>query len=153
MATLYMLIGVPGSGKTTWLNQKYDISLGDFIVGSDYIIQEVADQFDISYNEAFPHLIKFAEHMMYKEINNAKMQDANIYWDQTNTSRKTRAEKIAKIPESYHKVAVYFKTPDDLEERLASRIGKTIPEHVVKSMIDKLEEPTHDEGFDEIIYA
>ena len=77
MSTLYMLIGVPGSGKTTWLNQKYDISIGDFIVGSDYIIQEVADQFDISYNEAFPHLIKFAEHMMYKEINNAKMQDAN----------------------------------------------------------------------------
>ena len=153
MTAVYMMIGVPGAGKTTWLNQREELSLGDYIVGSDYVIQETADYFGMTYNEVFPHLIKFAEHIMYKEIETACEQHANIYWDQTNTTRKVRAEKLSKIPDDYRRVAVFFKTPEDLETRLASRPGKTIPTHIVKSMIEKLEEPTLDEGFDEIIYA
>ena len=153
MPTLYMMIGVPGSGKTTWLNKCEEISIEDYIVGSDYIIQEVADHFGITYNEAFPYVIKFAEHMMYKEIDTAIKNGSDIYWDQTNTTRKSRAEKLKKVPAHYRKVAVYFAVPEDLEARLASRPGKTIPGHIVKSMIANMEIPMVKEGFDEIIHV
>jgi len=152
MPTLYMLVGVPGAGKTTWLN-KQDININDYIVGSDYIIQEVADYFGMTYTEAFPHLIKFAEYVMYKEIEDACNKSCDIYWDQTNTTRKARDEKLSKIPIHYRKVAVYFAIPDNLEERLASRPGKKIPEHVVDSMVSNLEMPTIAEGFDDIIHV
>lgn len=152
MPTVYMLVGVPGAGKTTWLNNK-EISIEDSIVGSDYIIQEVADYFGISYTDAFPDLINFATNMMYKEIDLATKNGYNIYWDQTNTTRKAREFKLTKIPIHYQKVAVYFPTPDNLEERLASRPGKTIPYHVVQSMVENLEMPMIEEGFDDIIHV
>lgn len=153
MPTLYMLVGVPGSGKTTWINNREEISINDHIVGTDYIVQEIADHFGINYNEAFPHVIKFAEHMMNKELEVAIKNGGDIYWDQTNTTRKSRDEKLSRIPIHYHKVAVYFATPADLEERLASRPGKTIPEHVIDSMVSNLEMPTIAEGFDDIIHV
>jgi gluconate kinase len=48
-----------------------------------------------------------------------------------------------------------FKTPeaDELKRRLESRPGKSIPDHVIKSMIDNFEMPTEEEGFKEIWYA
>lgn len=153
MPTLYMMVGVPGSGKTTWLNKREEISIEDYIVGSDYIVQEIADLFGLTYNEVFPHVIKFAEHMMYKEIDAAIKNGSDIYWDQTNTTRKSRAEKLKKVPIHYRKVAVYFTVPGDLEARLASRPGKKIPEHVVDSMVCNLEMPMVNEGFDEIIHV
>lgn len=151
MPTVYMLVGVPGSGKTTWLNNQ-DVTIEDSIVGSDYVIQEVADWMGMTYTEAFPYLIKFAEYVMYKEIDNACNKGYNIYWDQTNTTRKVREEKLSRIPIHYQKVAVYFPTPDNLEERLASRPGKTIPLNVVQSMVKSLEIPMIEEGFDDIIH-
>ena len=50
-------------------------------------------------------------------------------------------------------VAVVFRTPEEkeLQRRLNSRPGKVIPPDVVKSMIDNFEEPTKEEGFDEIV--
>lgn len=150
MPTLYMLIGVPGSGKSTWLETR-EFNIKDSVVGTDFIIDEIAELYDMTYTEAFPLTIKLAEHIMYQEIEKAVNSSDNIYWDQTNISKKARAEKLAKIPSNYCKVAVYFKTPDDLDERLASRPGKTIPAHIIDSMVEMVEKPTLDEGFDEII--
>jgi tRNA uridine 5-carbamoylmethylation protein Kti12 len=52
----------------------------------------------------------------------------------------------------YYAIAVVFPTPDhaELQRRLASRPGKTIPEGVVEQMIAQYEEPTELEGFREI---
>ncbi len=150
MPTLYMMVGVPGSGKTTWVADQ-DLTLKDYTVGSDYVIDELADMYDMTYSEIFPLTIKFAEHVMYKEIERAIEAGDNIYWDQTNISKKSRAEKLAKIPSTYKKVAVFFPIPSDLDERLASREGKTVPPHIIDAMVEMIEEPTLDEGFDEII--
>jgi len=150
MPTLYMMVGVPGSGKTTWVGNR-KLTLKDYTVGSDYVIDEIADLYDMTYTEAFPLVIKFAEKVMYQEIERAIEAGDNIYWDQTNISKKSRAEKLAKIPSDYRKVAVYFKVPDDLDKRLASRKDRTVPAHVIDVMVEMIEKPTLDEGFDEII--
>jgi hypothetical protein len=55
----------------------------------------------------------------------------------------------------YEHIAVVFRTPnrDELDVRLSGRAGKHIPKNVVDNMIDSWEEPTLEEGFQEIWYA
>jgi gluconate kinase len=57
------------------------------------------------------------------------------------------------IPDRYEKIAIVFPTPDEdeLQRRLASRPGKTIPEYILGPMIESLEYPEMDEGFDSVL--
>ena len=155
MPTLYMLIGVPGSGKSTWLaGQSLDWT-NTRVISTDNVIERKAQEQGKTYSEVFQKEIKGATHQMNRELKQAIKDGANIVWDQTNLTKKGRAGKLAEIPENYRKVAVFFATPDDdeLKRRLASRPGKTIPANVVLAMKSQLERPGKDEGFDEVTTA
>lgn len=150
---LYMLIGVPGSGKSTWLsNQDWMKEMP--IVSSDKFIDEHAAKEGKTYNEVFADYIKVATHLMENQVLICKANNTDIIWDQTNTSAKSRKTKLAKL-ENYEKIAVYFPTPEkeELDKRLAQRVGKAIPDNVMQSMIANLEMPTLEEGFKEIWIA
>lgn len=153
MPTLYMLIGVPGSGKSTWLaNQAFDWNRTR-IISTDNIIERRAQEQGKTYSEVFRDEIKSATAQMNAELRQAIKDGADIVWDQTNLTRKARAGKLFSIPDGYRKVAVFFATPDEaeLKRRLASRPGKTIPANVILGMKSQLEPPTESEGFDDII--
>ena len=144
--SLTMLIGVPGSGKSTFIKnmphfEKY------VILSTDNYIELKAKENNRTYNEEFPHSIKDAETQMYKDLEDAIANGKSIIWDQTNLTKKTRAKKLTKIPDHYDKMAFFFNVPDDLNERLASRPGKTIPVYVINNMIETIEKPGLDEGF------
>lgn len=157
MPKLYMLIGVPGSGKSTWYSKfvteatkgPHNLSY----ISTDMIIDLVARSQGKTYDQVFQDNIKNAEKMMYESVVDAVQDGCDIVWDQTNLNRKSRAKKLIMIPDHYEKIAVYFPTPDDLEQRLANRPGKTIPYHVMKSMLSSIEYPQMDEGFNKIISA
>ena len=86
----------------------------------------------------------------------AIQNNLDIVWDQTNTSAKKRKAILAKIPKSYKKICRCILPPNnpsewlELDKRLNSRPGKTIPNHIIKSMCDIFTEPELDEGFDYI---
>jgi len=148
-----MLIGVPGSGKSTFVaKQKRDFNF--VYVSSDYFVEKFAQKMGKTYDEVFKEVAPRAMRLMNRRIQTARRNKRNIVWDQTNVSAKSRAKKLTQLPE-YRKVAIYFATPpeDVLAERLASRTGKAIPDFVMKSMKDNMEYPTRDEGFDEILTA
>lgn len=148
--TLYMLCGVPASGKSTWTR---DINAPDaVIVSTDIIIEQISHSYGLTYNDGFRDLIKFAEAQMYRNLEYFLQNNLDIIWDQTNLTPKVRAAKLVKVPANYRKVAVHFETPpvDILTPRLSSRPGKTIPCDVVESMIGKYVPPSPVEGFDEI---
>lgn len=148
MPTLYMLIGVPGSGKTTWIkNNKHDA----VVASTDLYIERYAMKTGKTYNDMFKELISVATDQMNKDVAYAVQSNKDIIWDQTNLTAKSRKSKLSKIPKNYRKVAVYFPVPPDLRDRLASRPGKTIPDPVILSMINQLQAPTKEEGFDEIV--
>lgn len=148
MPTFYMLIGVPGSGKSTW-RSKFRSSAT--IASSDDYLDAVAASSDKTYNDVFKDHIKAANSYATQSAQAGFERGDDVIWDQTNTSRKSRAGKLAMVPKDYTKVAVFFPTPPDLKQRLASRNGKSIPEPVILSMINTLEPPSKDEGFDEIV--
>lgn len=148
MPTLYMLIGVPGSGKTTWIkNNKHNA----VVLSTDDKIEAEAERSGKTYSEVFQDTIKQATVEMHRDLAKAIGERRDIIWDQTNITRKSRKSKLSQIPKDYHKVAVFFSVPPDLRERLASRPGKIIPEPVILSMINQLEPPTKEEGFNEIV--
>ena len=150
---LYMLIGVPGSGKSTWISNQ-DWTNGIPVVSSDKFIDEHAAKEGKTYNEVFKDYIKIATHLMENQVLICKANNYDIIWDQTNTSAKSRKAKLDKL-EGYEKIAIFFSTPEkeELDKRLAQRVGKHIPENVMESMIANLEMPTEEEGFKEIWYA
>ena len=151
MTTVYMLVGVPGSGKSTWIkNQDFDDVI---IASSDDYIDRVAEQSGKTYNEIFSRAIGYAQKFVDGQVQSAINLDKMLVWDQTNTTKKGRKTKLGRLPQEWRKVCVYFKTPepDELQRRLDSRVGKSIPKDVMRSMIDNLEEPALDEGWDEII--
>lgn len=152
MPTLYMLIGVPASGKSTWIaTQPFDWNK-TVIASTDGYIDRIAKQNASTYNAMFKSHFDDATKEMGATVRHAIANGLDIVWDQTNTSVKGRASKLAMFPKDYKKVAVVFPTPnkEELARRLASREGKNIPDHVMRSMIDSLATPSSAEGFDEI---
>lgn len=150
MPKLYMLIGVPGSGKTTWIaNQEW---AKDCVhISTDKIVEKYAEMQGKTYTEVFKDFMPMAVDLMTQEVLLAKSQNKDIIWDQTSTTKISRLKKFKMLP-NYEHIAVVFPTPDreELDRRLASRPGKIIPSSVVDEMIANWEEPTTEEGFKEI---
>jgi len=153
MPKCYQLVGVPGSGKSTWIkNQTW--MLGMPVVSTDTFVEDYAKKQGKTYSEVFDEYMPIAVKLM---ANQAKICEANgldLIWDQTSTTQSSRERKFNTLPRYKH-IAVVFATPDkkELERRLASRPGKEIPWAVVQGMIDNFVMPTEDEGFDEIWFV
>jgi predicted kinase len=155
MPKCYQLIGVPGSGKSTWIKDQI-WALGLTVVSTDAFVEDYARAQGKTYSEVFTDYMPTAVDLMAEQVVRARELDHTIIWDQTSTTVKSRARKFNMLPD-YEHIAVVFRTPEhtELMRRLASRWddGKIIPEHVVASMIASWEEPTEEEGFKEIWYV
>jgi predicted kinase len=151
MPKLYMLVGVPAAGKSTWLEKNNGNKV--MVASSDAYLDRIAAGQGKTYNDVFADNIKAANNHALSVAKQAFELNLDLIWDQTNLNRKSRAPKLAMVPDHYEKIAVYFPTPDKAEHdrRLASRPGKVIPYNILMGMIRGLEKPTADEGFDEII--
>lgn len=147
MPKVYMLVGVPGAGKSTWIKSR-DWPSNTVTVSSDRFIDDHAAKEGKTYNEVFKDYAPIAMRLMDNQVLIAKTNGCDIIWDQTNTSVKSRKAKLAML-EGYEKIAVFFHTPEPevLAWRLENRPGKSIPWNVMLSMMDNLAEPTEEEGF------
>ena len=151
MTKCYMLIGVPGSGKSTWITKQ---GFEDVIIASsDAYIETVAAKAGKTYDQIFSQAIGYAQKFCDSQVQTAINLDKTLVWDQTNTVAKHRKLRLARLPKEWIKIGVFFPTPDEseLQRRLDSRWGKKIPKDVIDSMIQHLEIPQLSEGFDEII--
>ena len=149
----YQLIGVPGAGKSTWIeNQDWAVDLP--VVSTDNFVEAYAKEQGKTYNEVFKDYMPIAVRLMANQVEICKANGLDIIWDQTSTSVNSRKKKFNMLPD-YEHIAVVFKTPEaeELARRLASRPGKNIPDDVMRSMIANFEMPSEEEGFKEIWYT
>lgn len=153
MPKVYVLVGVPGSGKSTWAHSQEWFQDCAY-VSTDELVEEYAKSQGKTYSEVFTDYMPTAVSLMADKVIEARKAGKDIIWDQTSTSVNSRLRKFGMLPD-YEHIAVVFKTPkhQELMRRLMSRPGKEIPDHVIASMIASWEEPTEDEGFTEIWYA
>jgi predicted kinase len=153
MSKVYVLIGVPGSGKSTWVRDQDWIDDCAY-VSTDVWVELEAKRIGKTYSEIFADYMPKAVNLMAATVIDAREQEKDIIWDQTSTTVESRKKKFNMLP-NYEHIAVVFKTPEhkELMRRLMSRPGKEIPDHVIASMIAGWEEPTEEEGYKEIWYV
>jgi len=151
----YMLIGLPGSGKSTWIKNNNKM-LGNFaIISTDDFIEKRATFLGKTYSEVFSSEIKAATQQMQQDLQDAIRDKKNIIFDQTNLTVKTRRGKLSQLPKNYARIAVLFEIDEnELENRLNRRgqeTGKVIGQKIVDDMRSRYEPPSLSEGFQQII--
>lgn len=151
------MIGVAGSGKSTWIKNFLANSKDEYVVlSTDGIFVEWGSALGLNYSESFAHFsYKEVEKEFNMRLGSALAAGKNVIWDQTNLTLKTRTAKLARVPKGYTKKAVVFNLP---KETVLSRLqnpdrmaeGKHIPSMVIHGMFNQFEMPDQFE-FDQIL--
>ena len=137
MRKLIMLVGVPGSGKSTWVKKQQFLS--DTAVLNTDGYQDAIEDATRLFNENL---------QWYRSIGD------DVVLDQTNVTRKSRARKLRPFLDAgYSCVAYYFESKFSLDQVNELRPGKVIPSPVYYKMQHDLEVPSVDEGFDYVYHV
>lgn len=143
MNSLYMLIGLPASGKST-IAQELSKSEEAIIVSSDEIRQELLG--DI--NDQTQNARVFEE--VEKRIKEGLLK-GNVIYDATNINYKKRRAFLQKLNKmQVRKIAVLIATPYEECLRRNAKRERKVPEEVIKRMYFNFYIPQYYEGFDDI---
>ena len=149
---LIILVGIPGSGKSTWIKNNKDKYLGKTkVISRDEIrfalVAEDEDYFS-------------KEKEVYKEFIRQIKEGINehydtIFVDATHFNRGSRTKLLRSLGSSLKGVEVNAVViRPSLEITLAQNAQRTgrkfVPENIIKDYYNKFEIPSEEEGFDEI---
>ena len=151
MNTLYLTIGAPGSGKSTYSKNFIKDKDIEYLSSDELRAKFGSGESDQTCtNQVFDHIKKKV--VEYLEMGNSVLIDA------TNINKKDRKYYIDIAKQNNTTVIglVCHATKDELIERNIKRGesgGRNVPIWVIEKMLNKYEPPTTEEGFNEIIYV
>lgn len=157
-----LMVGVSGSGKTTWVNSHKEY----IACSTDSIIEQLAESMGISYTEAFDYIqnkkkFDYITTKFFEKIYECILNDKDFVIDRTHLKRNVRFSIINELKtfamengKHLELSAVSFElSKNTIFERLKNRekkTGKFIPKEVILEQINSFDIPTIDEGFDMI---
>lgn len=141
MSTLYMMVGIPGSGKSTFaktLKGKY--------VSRDEIrfkLLQNEDDYFAREKDVFKKFIC--------EIKEGLIENKDVIVDATHLNESSRNKILSKVC-PVKAIAIVMDTPLDVcLQRNAQRSGRSlVPEDAIRNMHQNMTMPNYDEGFDAI---
>jgi predicted kinase len=148
---IYILIGPPACGKSTWTESHLaSTDRPTTVLSSDAFIEQWAKENGKTYSEAFGLLdLKEIEQKLDLALRDAARERKDIIVDRTNMRLRVRRRWLGQTPKNYVRVGVEFPIDQNvLFERLDSRAkatGKVIPHQVVLDMIENFQQPTYEE--------
>ena len=144
MSTLYFMVGLVASGKSTWAESNKE-KLNAVIHSSDAIREEFGNINDQSKNE-------LVFNTLHKRVKEDLMNGKNVIYDSTGLKRKNRLHLISNILKDVpcEKVCVLFATPYEICQKNNAARDRKVPEHVLERMIKNFETPCLQEGWDNI---
>ena len=145
--TLYILIGVPGSGKSTYAEELYQKSeKGIYIVSSDEIRKYLYGNESCQSN---PSKVFTLAHCVIKSQLRANY---DVIFDATNIYKNNREQLIKEILFEIDKpvrfVAIYFDTPIEECIKRQEYRNRKVPQKVIEKMGRQIDKPIFEEGFD-----
>jgi len=146
MSKMYIVIGVPGCGKSTYIQNH--IQENEIVVSRDKIrfamLKDTDDYFSKE-KEVYNEFIK--------QIDAAIAAQTDVWVDQTSLNTGARNKLFSRLKKKPDEViGIYFNVPLDIVlQRNAQRTGRAlVPEDAIHNMSLTLERPTKKEGFTEI---
>lgn len=149
MARLHLMMGTPGSGKSTWI-KSHMAPLKEMWISRDEVrFSMVAEDEEYFSKEK----AVFREYV--KRINEALDNDFDVFADATHLNRASRNKLLRAInPKEAPKVdIIWIKTPlDECFRRNDNRMGTRsfVPKSAIRRMFYQIEKPEFEEGFDTI---
>ncbi len=151
MNTLYITVGLPGSGKSTYVkNFIKDKDIEYLSSDSLRAVYGKSEEDQTVTPLVFGHIKRTVDEFL--------KDGKNVLVDATSVNRKESSEYI-KTAKKYDAkvVAIVFKMDrQGLIERNKKRGeqgGRVVPDWVIDKMLAKFEEPSYSEGIDVIIYV
>lgn len=145
MSTLYIMVGIPGSGKS-YIAKQIAKNISCAIVSRDTIRFELLneeDEYFTKEKEVFKEYIN--EIQYYLDIGKSVIADA------THLNAPSRIKLLSNLyfTEEDYVVPVVIDTPFEIcKERNAQRIGRNrVPDDVLKSMYDSFTDPAEDPAY------
>jgi len=147
MQTIYLMCGIPGSGKTTWVKKHFNPET-DRHISRDIIRFSMLNENDSYFAKESQVIREF-----YNQIQQAIDTGVeNIYIDATHLNYPSRNKVLIHIhyPQDTRLCCVVFDIPKTIcKERNANRSGR---ERVPDDVIDKMYDSYRDPGEDDIDY-
>lgn len=149
--TLYITVGLPGSGKSTYVK--------NFIKDKD-IEYLSSDSLRAVYgkSEEDQTVTPLVFGHIKKKVDEFLKDGKNVLVDATSVNRKERSDYINTAKKYGAKVvAIVFKMDRqgliDRNKKRGEQGGRVVPDFVIDKMLNKFEEPSYSEGIDVIIYV
>jgi predicted kinase len=151
MNTIYITVGLPGSGKSTYAK--------NFIKGKDieYLSSdELRAVFGKSEEDQTVTPLVFGH--IKRKVDEFLKDGKNVLVDATSVNRRERSDYINTAKKYGAKVvAIVFKMDRqgliDRNKKRGEQGGRVVPDWVIDKMLAKYEEPSHSEGIDVMIYV
>lgn len=141
---LIILVGLPGSGKTTYAN-KHLRKKNTFVLSSDAIRKDVFG------DETAQHNNKLVFSILFKRARSKLKQGMNVVIDATNISSQVRKETLQMFADlDLKKIATVVNAPVEICILRDKHRTRNVGEEVITKLAGRFEQPSLDEGFDEI---
>ena len=144
MANLYLMCGVPGAGKSTFLKNHIKKE-NSIIISRDKIRFSIVKP-DEEYFSNEKEVVK----IFWEQINKALAENKNVFVDQTSLTPRSRKWLLQHITGYEHASVIWI--DENLEtclKRNEERRGTRsyVPENTIHIMYNQFVEPSLDEGF------
>ena len=146
MAKLYVMIGIPGSGKS-FISEKLATKHNAIVFSSDaYRLKVCGDENCQDRNQEVFSLL-------YKELRQALIEGKNCIFDATNVTRKDRSRIFNQINgiDNVEVIAYVMRTPLEVCIEQDLHRERCVSREVIKKFLYKYEFPQRFEGFSDII--
>lgn len=149
--TLYITVGLPGSGKSTYVkNFIKDKEIEYLSSDSLRAVYGKSEEDQTVTPLVFGHI--------KRKVDEFLKDGKNVLVDATSVNRKERSDYINTAKKYGAKVvAIVFKMDRqgliDRNKKRGEQGGRVVPDFVIDKMLAKFEEPSYDEGIDVMIYV